>query len=182
MFILIAPSPAVQDGMSRLLKQDVSGGCKMVPLFALHKALIEDSLKGWLDYMGWLEEESKEKCNRTLLSDTDGEDKSSRPIYFTAGDRQYLKKLDDNITDLLVILRTTVDTIVHISGRYRSCCKMNCGKRSRQCQDIVEEFAQYAKEAQMYLERARVLQARVHSTAQLVVLKMFRRFQHKITY
>lgn len=33
----------------------------MKPAFAVHERLVLDSLKGWMDYMAWLEEESKQK-------------------------------------------------------------------------------------------------------------------------
>lgn len=95
-------------------------------------------------------------------------------IHFNANDRQQLKQLEDYITDMMVILQTMADTIARIRTSCQRHCRMSCGDDSCcSCAYTIDEFEEYAVEAQLYLNRAKVLKARVKSTSQLVSRSFF---------
>lgn len=60
-FILVAPSRAAEDDIAACFRETSLEKDTMKPAFAVHERLVLDSLKGWTDYMAWLEEESKQK-------------------------------------------------------------------------------------------------------------------------
>ncbi|KAK1142094.1 hypothetical protein N8T08_008177 [Aspergillus melleus] len=163
-FILVAPSRTAEDDIAACFRETSLEKDTMSPAFAVHERLVVDSLRGWMEYMAWLEEESKQKSNRVLVSDID-----SKRIYFSAVDRQRLKQLEDYITDLIVILQTMSDTISRLAISCRRYCESGCQDRNTcSCCYMVEEFEAYAAETRVYLQRAEVLKARVRSTEQLL--------------
>ncbi|KAI9036742.1 uncharacterized protein KD926_001376 [Aspergillus affinis] len=164
MFILVAPSRSAENCIETCFREASSEKEIMKPAFTVHERLVMDSLKGWMEYMAWLEEESKQKSNRVLVSDID-----SKKIHFNADDRQRLKQLEDYITDLIVILQTMSDTISRLEKRCRRYCEIGCQDTNTcSCCYMVEEFEAYAAETRVYLQRAEVLKARVQSTEQLL--------------
>ncbi|PLB50949.1 hypothetical protein P170DRAFT_354283 [Aspergillus steynii IBT 23096] len=163
-FILVAPSRVAEGDIAACFQETSPEKDTMKPAFVVHERLVMDSLKGWMEYMAWLEEESKQKSNRVLVSDID-----SKKIYFSADDRQRLKQLEDYITDLIVILQTMNDTVSRIGKSCQRYCEVGC-QDTCSCRYMVEEFEACAAEIQIYLQRAEVLKARVRSTEQLVVL------------
>jgi hypothetical protein len=60
--------------------------------------------------------------------------------------------------------------IIGIREQCRKWCKRYCGKGSHNCDcdQILEEFDEYAKEVEGYVKRAEALKERAKSTAQLV--------------
>ncbi|PKY07200.1 hypothetical protein P168DRAFT_90161 [Aspergillus campestris IBT 28561] len=163
-FILVAPSSIVDDEITKSLAQHHCADGVMNPAFAVHERLVLDSLRGWMDYMAWLESEVKQDSNRVIVSKM-----GTHEIHFNANDRQRLKQLEDYITDMMVILQTMADTIARIRTSCQRHCQMSCGDSSScSCSYTIDEFEEYATEAQLYLNRAKVLKARVKSTAQLL--------------
>jgi len=62
MFLLIAPSESAETQLCRYVH---ASDAKFSP-YALHLLLVSDSLRGWIDYMAWLENQLKEQVNRKL--------------------------------------------------------------------------------------------------------------------
>lgn len=60
-FILVAPSRVAEDDIAACFQEASPEKDTMKPGFAVHERLVMDSLKGWMEYMAWLEEESKQK-------------------------------------------------------------------------------------------------------------------------
>lgn len=84
-------------------------------------------------------------------------------------DRHELRQLGDNITDLRVVLQTKMLTIRRLMKDYQRYCSIRCkDSRNCRCGQVIQEFEEYVDEAQMYLERAGVLQDRVQSVQNLV--------------
>ncbi|KAF7173147.1 hypothetical protein CNMCM5623_005370 [Aspergillus felis] len=169
-FILIAPSHAAEESVAQRLPEKASQDDTFGQDFLIHECIVRDSLKGWMDYQAWLEAESKQIANRVLVLDIlpRGNNEEPRSIYISAEDRQRLKQLDDYITDMLVILQTMVDSISRIGKACRRHCRTSCnGTGSCLCSHKIEEFEEYAAEAQTSLNRAKVLRERVQSTEQL---------------
>lgn len=109
------------------------------------------------------------QSNRVIVSKM-----GTHEIHFNANDRQRLKQLEDYITDMMVILQTMADTIARIRTSCQRHCQMSCGDSdSCSCSYTIDEFEEYATEAQLYLNRAKVLKTRVKSTAQLVSGSLF---------
>jgi len=63
-FLLIAPSACLEDDLA----QSIEMGCRSdamsksdsaVAAWNLHRLLVESSLRGWMSYMSWIEEELK---------------------------------------------------------------------------------------------------------------------------
>ncbi|RHZ43576.1 uncharacterized protein CDV56_100709 [Aspergillus thermomutatus] len=169
-FILIAPSRAAERIIAQRLPENVSQDDTFGQDFLIHEHIVRDSLKGWMDYQVWLEAECKQIANRVLVLDIlqRGNNGEPRSIYVSAEDRQRLKQLDDYITDMLVILQTMVDSISRIGTACRRHCQTSCdGTGSCLCSNKIEEFGEYAAEAQTSLNRAKILRERVQSTEQL---------------
>lgn len=59
-FILIAPSHAVEKSIPYRLSENVSQDDTFRQDFLIHECIVGDSLKGWMDYQAWLEAESKQ--------------------------------------------------------------------------------------------------------------------------
>ena len=60
MFLLIAPSAYMEKRLCEYLDTTASERADASPS-TLHLLLVEDSLKGWMYYMVWLEEQLKEQ-------------------------------------------------------------------------------------------------------------------------
>ena len=109
-----------------------------------------------------------------MLADVGSEKENLSPLNFTInfGDRQELKILEDSIIDLDVILPTMLSTILRI----REQCKernetVNRGEDEKCClEQIMEEFDEYVREAEVLVKRAKTLKETARSTAQLVGL------------
>ncbi|GIJ89125.1 hypothetical protein Asppvi_008055 [Aspergillus pseudoviridinutans] len=169
-FILIAPSHAAEKSIAQRLPDNVSQDDTFGQDFLIHECIVGDSMKGWMDYQTWLEDESKQIADRVLVLDIlpRGNNEEPRSVYVSAEDRQRLKQLDDYITDMLVILQIMVDSIRRIGKACRRHCRTSCtGTGSCFCSHKIEEFEEYAAEAQTSLNRAMVLRERVQSTEQL---------------
>ncbi|KAL9063518.1 MAG: hypothetical protein Q9157_008208 [Trypethelium eluteriae] len=98
-FLLVAPSRDSKMQLPSLSDRTYSKERTLVSS-QIHLALVEDSLKGWGDYMAWLEMELKGMSNRVIFTDV-GE-KRKRPTNFdvTFEDRQNLKRHEDLVSDL----------------------------------------------------------------------------------
>ncbi|EAW14251.1 uncharacterized protein ACLA_072840 [Aspergillus clavatus NRRL 1] len=169
-FILIAPSRAVEEDLSQCFSGKVSLTNADRPDFLIHECLVRDSLKGWGDYQAWLEAESRQISNRVLTLDIleKGSGGQSRNISFSAEDRQRLKQLDYYITDMLVILQTMANLINRIGRSCKQNCQVCCSTAAPcSCNEKIEEFEEYTAEAKTYLDRAVWLKERVRSTEQL---------------
>jgi Mg2+ and Co2+ transporter CorA len=93
----------------------------------------------------------------------------TRELNFVEDDRHELRQLEDYITDLRVVLQTKMQTIRRLMKDYQRYCSIRCkDSRSCRCRQVIQEFEEYVNEAQMYLERAGVLQDRVQSVQNLV--------------
>ncbi|KAB8232877.1 uncharacterized protein BDW43DRAFT_97098 [Aspergillus alliaceus] len=166
-FILIAPSHAVENEVSQSFQGSPVEEDIMKPHFSMHESLIADGLKGWMDYMAWLEAECKQKADRLIVWDV--EDRDKHKTCFDVDDRQRLKQLEDYITDLMVILQTAVDTIGRVGKSCQRHCQESCDPRNGcSCRYMLREFDEYATEGRVYLKRAKVLKDRVQSTEQLL--------------
>ncbi|KAE8373555.1 hypothetical protein BDV26DRAFT_285023 [Aspergillus bertholletiae] len=166
-FILVAPSRAVENEVSQCLPGSPSEGEIMKPHFSIHESLIADSLRNWMDYMTWLESECNQMAHRQIAWNVNNGDEHM--IYFNVDDRQRLKQLGDYITDLIVVLQTAVNTIGRIGKSCQQHCQMSCRVQDDCCcSSMIREFSEYDAEAHVYLERAKVLQERVQSTEQLL--------------
>ncbi|EAA63964.1 hypothetical protein AN1788.2 [Aspergillus nidulans FGSC A4] len=154
-FFLVAPSSAIESDLMRNLG-DITNNVKAA--FLIHKSIVAESLAGWMDYMCWLEEQLTKKSTRVMATPNELEE-----------DRHELRQLGDNITDLRVVLQTKVLTIRRLKKDYQRYCSIRCkDSRNCKCGQIIQEFEEYVDEAQMYLERAAVLQDRVQSVQNLL--------------
>jgi hypothetical protein len=95
----------------------------------------------------------------------------SRPLNFNAEDRQSLKRIEFQITDMLVILHTKVGTIRQIKRVCQRHCSLRCPPIVKcSCRRVADRLEDLALEAQNYQERAKALQSRVQSVQNLVRL------------
>ncbi|KAE8147851.1 hypothetical protein BDV25DRAFT_142369 [Aspergillus avenaceus] len=168
MFILVAPSGVIEDDVHRCFPKSSTKGDTVLPHFSLHESLVVDSLRGWMEYMGWLEDECKQKTDRLVVWDA-SDNAGDRMAYFDVEDRQRLEQLEDYISDLMVILQTAVETIDRIGKSCRHHCQISCSIGTGcSCSYIIQEFEESTAEARVYAERAKALQSRVQSTTQLL--------------
>ncbi|KAL4759319.1 uncharacterized protein BDW70DRAFT_151737 [Aspergillus foveolatus] len=162
-FFLVAPSSAIE---SNLIRNMCGITDNVEAAFSIHKSIVAESLAGWMDYMCWLEEQLTKKSTRVMA--TPGETEI-RKLNFAKEDRHELRQLEDNITDLRVILQTKMLTIRRLMKDYQRYCSICCkDSRNCRCGQVIQEFEEYVDEAQMYLERVGVLQDRVQSVQNIL--------------
>jgi len=65
MFLLIAPSESVESQLRSGLHTAILSDANSSP-YILHLLLVSESLKGWIDYMAWLENQLKEQVSCKL--------------------------------------------------------------------------------------------------------------------
>jgi hypothetical protein len=65
MFLLIAPSERVETQLRNWLHRAISNDAKFSP-YTLHLLLVNDSLRGWIDYIAWLGNQLKEQVGFKL--------------------------------------------------------------------------------------------------------------------
>lgn len=63
-FLLISPSHAFENEVSKSLKAGKSDECEIAPCI-VHQLLVANSLSSWLDYMAWLEEQWRDQVGVT---------------------------------------------------------------------------------------------------------------------
>jgi hypothetical protein len=109
-----------------------------------------------------------------VLADVGSEKENLSPLNFTInfGDRQELKILEDSIIDLEVILPTMLSTIIRIREQCKKCNETVSLEEDEKCflEQVMEEFDEYVREAEMLVKRAKTLKETARSTAQLVGL------------
>jgi hypothetical protein len=89
-------------------------------------------------------------------------------------DRQMLKRLEDSIIDLHVILPTLLGNITGV----RELCRRDCeehhlllyGRAKYDCAQIIAEIDEHIQETEYHFKRAEALKEKCKSTAQLVCL------------
>ncbi|KAL5336636.1 hypothetical protein BJX70DRAFT_400422 [Aspergillus crustosus] len=168
-FFLVAPSSAAEKSILPGLDDaasDLPGAVRLA--FKVHKGLVAESLMGWADYMCWLEDElrtrSTRMCAKPLLNV-----REEISMKFIEDDRQYLKQLEDYITDLQVILHTKVLVVQRLKTNCERLCSKGCVNTGDcGCHRAIHWFEDHVVEAQSYQERAKLLQAQAQSVQSLV--------------
>ncbi|KAL4761094.1 uncharacterized protein BDW70DRAFT_159963 [Aspergillus foveolatus] len=116
MLLLLTPSREAEKELLRSFAGKTSDNADTVTFaFSAHECLVAESLAGWGDYMCWLEEELKMKSARIMAIPLNVS-QENRPLNFNAEDRQSLKEIEFQITDMLVILHTKAGTIRQIKS------------------------------------------------------------------
>ncbi|KAL4983942.1 hypothetical protein BDW68DRAFT_190905 [Aspergillus falconensis] len=161
--LLVAPSAAIE---SSVLEMATDSSSNVKNAFSVHRSIVAGSLTGWMDYMCWLEDQLKLKSSRVMATLGSTE---SRALSFIENDRHDLRQLEEYIADLRVLLHTKVQTIRRLTASHRSLCSLRCREpRHCECRQTIQELEEHANEAQMYQERAGVLQDRVQSVQKLL--------------
>lgn len=85
-------------------------------------------------------------------------------------DRQTLKRLEDSVIDLQVILPTLLGNIVGVREECQKWCEEHnrYGVHKCDCAQIIAEFNEHVREAECHVKRAEALKEQAKSTAQLV--------------
>ncbi|CZR68126.1 uncharacterized protein PAC_18025 [Phialocephala subalpina] len=163
MFLLIAPSGNVECQFAQHLDQSSSDN--VIP-WNVHRILVADSLRGWMDYMASMEEHLKEQASPS------GKENLSPLIDFNINfeDRQELKIVEDSVLDLQAILPGMLCAIVAIQEQ----CKHHrhnsriTEEEKYDADAIIYEFDEYIREVRMHIERVKVLKDKAKSTAELL--------------
>jgi len=167
-FILVSPSPVVQEQMRMYLQRGCLDHDKMKPSNLVHQILVADSLSGWMDYTAWLEEQHRQKFNCIIVSDIQVAGKGQSPEkYFSIEDRLSLSQLEDSTTDLIVILQTMINNLARIRDQLNKTCVAYCDRGECSCRYTMEEYTEYINQVEINLGRAKVLRTRFQYTAKL---------------
>jgi hypothetical protein len=115
------------------------------------------------------------KSDRIVLAKVGAERENLSPLTdfnINFVDRQTLKVLEDTVIDLQIILFTMLSTVGRIREQCRKCCERYCNDKEKgcDCNHIIEEFDEYVKEVEIYVERSKNLRDMAKSTARLVRL------------
>ncbi|KAL4804382.1 kinase-like domain-containing protein [Aspergillus unguis] len=162
--LLVAPSSALERGLEEMNDNAME---PVDAAFSVHKIVVAEGLTGWMGYMCWLEEQLKIK-EATIIAPPLHGNFENRNIGFLENSRHELKSLEDMITDMNVILDTTVRNISWLKTSRERYCSGQCTKPECTCQETVNELEDYAEDAKVYQDRAKVLQSRVRSVQRLL--------------
>ncbi|KAF2185420.1 hypothetical protein K469DRAFT_707665 [Zopfia rhizophila CBS 207.26] len=171
-FVLIAPSQNFERQLSGGLKLDVHQRHLVSPC-KVQQLLVADSLKGWMDYMAWLEAKLKAQSDRVVFAKVGMKENnisSLADFNINFMDRQELKLLEDSVADLRIILPTLLNTVIQIRKQCQLGCSTYCVNTDHKwnCCWIVDQFDGYIRELEMHVERAHVLKDKIRSTATLL--------------
>ncbi|KAF5876967.1 uncharacterized protein Bfra_001325 [Botrytis fragariae] len=169
--LIIAPTSNAEMRMTAYLEERAADKRQTLS-WNLHRLVVSDSLSGWPDYMASLEARLREQTNLIICAPDDMEEEPSSEHGIGFGSRQELKVLEDFVLDLLMILRTKVETITGL----RDQCKEYANEFGKQMEIeerashylILREFDEYVKDAESYLGRAKDLRDRIQSTVTLL--------------
>lgn len=64
-FLLVAPSENVESQFAQCLNQSSSQNGSPLSPWSVHRIMVADSLRGWMDYMAYLEKRLKEQVGST---------------------------------------------------------------------------------------------------------------------
>ncbi|KAL3420049.1 hypothetical protein PVAG01_08548 [Phlyctema vagabunda] len=173
-FIVINPSTSAE----RMLLSSMSlalEDLRAVAPFNVHRILIADSLKNWRNYMGSLEERLREQSDQVIMTKV-GEEKEDlshlgdRNINFA--DRQKLKRLEDSIAELQVILNSLLNAVWGVRTQCEQYCKNLCLRKGLECdcQIMLGEFDSHIGELNVYIKRSTILHEQANGVAQLVCI------------
>ncbi|KAF7954189.1 hypothetical protein EAE96_005320 [Botrytis aclada] len=171
MLLIIAPSSNAEMRMTAYLEERAADK-RQTLTWNLHRLVVSDSLSGWQDYMASLEARLREQTNLIICATDDMEEESSLEHGIGFESRQELKVLEDFVLDLLMILRTKVETITGL----RNQCRDYANEFGKQMEPedrashyvILREFEEYVKDAESYLDDAKDLKDRIQSTVTLL--------------
>jgi len=172
-FLLVAPSDNFRSQLKECLESSTADETETLSCWNTHRILCADSLKGWSDYMVWLQKKLKEQSNEIVLATVGNNKANLSPLTdfnINFEHRQELKIVEDQVLDLQVILPSLVDAI---HGIRAACARFAAGSSTKgldtfDLDTIVDEFEDYEKQANLLTERAKTLKANAESTAQLL--------------
>ncbi|KUJ20793.1 uncharacterized protein LY89DRAFT_640613 [Mollisia scopiformis] len=166
-FLLIAPSENVEDQFGRCLSQsNAEDGMALSP-WNVHRILVADSLRGWMDYMAYLEKGLKEQSDHIVLASVGDDKVNLSPLtdfVINFDNRQQLKIIEDQVLDLQVILPGMLDAVEQLLREFSSFQTEEDGELNA----IVGEFEEYVREVKMLVERSKALNDMARSTARLL--------------
>ncbi|KAF9634157.1 hypothetical protein BFW01_g5052 [Lasiodiplodia theobromae] len=134
----------------------------------IHSMLVADSIKGWMSYIAWLEQDLKEKSDHITLTNLGV---GVKDFTFSVEDRQSLKMVEDAVIDLQTVTSTMLSTVKGISRYCGKCCKACCKRKPQKsciCSAVLEEFHGHVSEIELIINRAQSLRDRVVSSIQLL--------------
>ncbi|KAF8849338.1 hypothetical protein BDZ45DRAFT_732300 [Acephala macrosclerotiorum] len=158
--LLVAPSENVEWQLAQYLDTVTSDNAMVMNAWDVHRILIADSMRGWMDYMAYLESRLKEQSDRIVCATVGDHEENLSPLtdfVINFDDRQVLKTLEDQVLDLQVILPGMLDAIKELL----------CDSESRN-EGLVSEFREYQREVKMLIERSKTLNDMATSTARLL--------------
>lgn len=169
--LLVSPSKLIERKIGRLLELALSDEGSVAPCI-IHSLIVADSIRGWMDYISWLEKYVKDKSVQITFAELgSADDESLDGFSFNVEDRQGLKVTEDMVVDLQIILSTLCSTIRGIRKHCEKCCDLSCVHEEAvncACGAALSEFDGYLTEVDLCIERARTLKERVVSTANLL--------------
>ena len=172
LFLLVAPSPNINNEIGTSLEA-VLENPSSIPPWNVQRLLVADALRGWGDYMACLEKELRKQSDRIICANIGSEKDNLSPLtdfHITFIDRQELKIIEDAVIDLQIILPTLSNTISRIKDEMRNWygdSDMEKEERNN-LEDVIDEFEEYFREAEMHNNRAKSLKERTDSTSRLV--------------
>ncbi|KAE8444552.1 hypothetical protein EG329_014476 [Mollisiaceae sp. DMI_Dod_QoI] len=173
-FLLVAPSENAECEYGRTLKESISEDAGTLTPWNVHRILIADSLRGWMDYMAYLEKCLKKQSNEVLLATVGDEKVNLSPLtdfVINFDDRQALKVIEDQVLDLQVILPGILDAIVELEKEFTGFKPSFTYLPEEESEDlhaVVAEFIEYIREVNMLIERSKALNDMARSTVRLL--------------
>ncbi|KAH8774172.1 hypothetical protein BGZ57DRAFT_763271 [Hyaloscypha finlandica] len=157
----------LQQEQNKTSLQTTSAGEALLSVWNTHRVLLADSLRGWMDYMSYLEQRLKHQATTVGVDKVNLSPLTDFKIDFE--DRQELKIIEDYVLDLQVILPGILDSITGVRDQCRAHL-LSSDHRDEERHEmgaILGELNEYIGEVTMHIERAKNLKDKAKATAQL---------------
>ncbi|KAI9642073.1 hypothetical protein NHQ30_009944 [Ciborinia camelliae] len=170
-FFLLCPTKHAKSQLDRCLQGSLASKPILLS-WNVHRILVADSLRGWMDYMANIEEKLRDQTNKIMSTNVLSRDHTCAILQVNFDNRQDLKCLEDLVMNLELILPNMRATIMRIRDRCHEYHEET--KKTMDAVDegtlysILQEFNEYVRETDLHVQRATVLRNKIASTGQLI--------------
>ncbi|CAD6565853.1 MAG: hypothetical protein ASARMPRED_008012 [Alectoria sarmentosa] len=139
--------------------------------FEIHALILDSTLADWRSYIIALTERITYQSDKVLVASIDGKDPAQ---LLDVEERQYLKELEDQILDVILVLGSTCDAILSLIENYRRFRQDPCVWEEPDDGDydaIDIAFQEKLRDVSSNREKARTLHAKLKSNSQKKAVK-----------
>ncbi|CAG8978317.1 hypothetical protein HYALB_00005903 [Hymenoscyphus albidus] len=167
---MVSPSKTMEKLLQREMKRYFDNGERDLNPFHIHRMILASQHENWRFYIRDLILGLKEQSDLVTLTQVRSQqERLSPPDDFVVKfiDRQKLKKIEDQVLDLITVFESSQNTLLRLQRQYKiHCVPERCLECI--CSMVIEEFEEQICEIRENLKKVEVLHQRVQGTAHLL--------------